>query len=225
MSEPTTSGTRPAGASGGDSRKAFLVLGGLTLLVASALGGYAWLHAGQETTDNAQVEADVVAVTSRIAGVIATVDVHDNQTVTKGTVLLTLDDADISARLAQARAERETATAQAAGARAQAQVVEATARGGLQGAEAQVAAAAAHLDVDVGRAAGIGHREDRAEAPGPGEPREEAAVALEAPVAPLGAVVAVVAVVEVVEVVEGRMSEEQVLLTVMLLPIKVWYSH
>lgn len=143
MSEPTTSGPRPAGAAGSDSRKAFLVLGGLTLLVAASLGGYAWLHAGQEATDNAQIEADVVAVTSRIPGVIATVAVHDNQVVTKGTVLLTLDDADISARLAQVRAELETARAQASGARAQATVVEATARGGLQGAEAQVAAASA----------------------------------------------------------------------------------
>jgi len=143
MSEPTTSGPRPAGAGGGDSRKAFLVLGGLTLLVGASLGGYAWLHAGQEATDNAQVESDVVAVTSRIPGVIATVAVHDNQVVTKGTVLLTLDDADISARLAQVRAELETARAQASGARAQATVVEATARGGLQGAEAQVAAARA----------------------------------------------------------------------------------
>ena len=133
MSEPTTSGPRPAGAGGGDSRKAFLVLGGLTLLVGASLGGYAWLHAGQEATDNAQIEADVVAVTSRIPGVIATVAVHDNQVVTKGTVLLTLDDADISARLAQVRAELETARAQAAGARAQAAVVEATARGGLAG--------------------------------------------------------------------------------------------
>ena len=122
MSEPTTSGPRPAGAGGGDSRKAFLVLGGLTLLVGASLGGYAWLHAGQEATDNAQVEADVVAVTSRIPGVIATVAVHDNQVVTKGTVLLTLDDADISARLAQVRAELETARAQASGARAQATV-------------------------------------------------------------------------------------------------------
>lgn len=143
MSEPTTSRPRPAGAGGGDSRKAFLVLGGLTLIVGASLGGYAWLHAGQEATDNAQIEADVVAVTSRIPGVIATVAVHDNQVVTKGTVLLTLDDADISARLAQVRAELETARAHAAGARAQAAVVEATARGGLQGAEAQVAAARA----------------------------------------------------------------------------------
>lgn len=120
------------------SRSAFLVLGGLTLLVLGSLGGYAWYTAGSEGTDDALIEADVVAVTARVAGLVARVQVKDNQIVKKGDVLLELDDADLKMRVAQAEADVLTARAQAEGAHAQARVVAASARGGLQSAEAQV---------------------------------------------------------------------------------------
>jgi membrane fusion protein, multidrug efflux system len=128
--ERTTS--RPRG------KRAFIVLGALALVVLGGIGVYAFFTAGQESTDDAVVDADVVMVTARVGGVIATLVVHDNQMVKKGDPLLTLDDADFVARLAQARAELQTATAQAAGAHAQEQVVQATARGSLRGAQAQV---------------------------------------------------------------------------------------
>ncbi len=118
-------------------KRAFIALGGLAVIVLGAIGAYALLTAGRESTDDAVVDADVVLVTARVGGVVATRVVHDNQSVKKGEPLLTLDDADFVARLAQARAELQTASAQAAGAHAQEQVVQATARGGLSGARAQ----------------------------------------------------------------------------------------
>ena len=123
-------------------RRAFVVLGALLLVVTGGIGVYSFSTANRETTDDAVVEAEVVAVTSRVPGVVAEVLVHDNQLVKKGDPILRLDSADFSARVAQARAELQTAQAQAAGAHAQTQVVTATARGGLQGAQAQVASAA-----------------------------------------------------------------------------------
>ena len=119
-------------------KKAFIVLGIVLLVVLGGIGVYAWVVAGQEETDDAVIEADVIAVTARVGGVVARVAVHDNQRVKKGDVILQLDDADLSAKLAQARAELLTAEAQVSGARAQEQVVAANAAGGLRGAEAQV---------------------------------------------------------------------------------------
>ena len=58
------------------------------------------------------VEADVVAVTARVSGLVAELMVHDNQAVKKGDAILRLDDADLQTRLAQARAELQTAQAQ-----------------------------------------------------------------------------------------------------------------
>ncbi len=123
-------------------RRAFAVLGVLLLVVVGGVGVYTYSTANRETTDDAVVEAEVVAVTSRVPGVVADVLVRDNQLVKKGDPVLRLDSADFSARVAQARAELQTAQAQAAGAHAQTQVVAATARGGLQGAQAQVTSAA-----------------------------------------------------------------------------------
>lgn len=123
-------------------RQAFVVLIALTLIVLGGLGAYAWYTSGQEATDDALVEADVVAVTSRANGLVTRLHVSDNQVVRKGDLLAELDSADFTTRVAQARADLQTAKAQAEGAHAQARVVEASARGGLQSAQAQMSSSA-----------------------------------------------------------------------------------
>jgi len=138
--------------------RAFLVLGAIALAVVTSIVGYAAFNAGKESTDDATIEADVVAVTSRVAGVVAKVLVHDNQEVAKGDPLLELDQADFLARVQQATADLDTARAQAAGADAQVKVVEASATGGLTSARAGVAATSsavesADSDIAAARAA------------------------------------------------------------------------
>jgi membrane fusion protein (multidrug efflux system) len=110
------------------------------VLVVGGIGVYSFVTSNKEGTDDAVVDADVVAVTGRVPGLVSQVLVHDNQMVKKGDPVLQLDAADFMARAEQARAELQTAQAQAAGAHAQATVVAATARGGLQSAEAGVSA-------------------------------------------------------------------------------------
>jgi membrane fusion protein (multidrug efflux system) len=139
-------------------RRAFAVLGLLLLVVLGGIGLYSRLTSGREGTDDAVVEADVVAVTARVGGLVSQVMVQDNQMVKKGDTVLQLDDADLLARLAQARAELQTAQAQAEGAQAQESVVAATARGGLQSAQAGLSASAsavqtADAQIAVARAA------------------------------------------------------------------------
>jgi membrane fusion protein, multidrug efflux system len=81
-----------------------------TALLASATAGgywgYGYWTTGQylESTDDAYLKADYTTVAPKIAGYIAAVLVHDNQTVEAGQVLARIDDRDFRAALAQADA-------------------------------------------------------------------------------------------------------------------------
>jgi membrane fusion protein (multidrug efflux system) len=129
----------------GRKRKPFLVLGGIAAAVVLGLGAYSWITSGKESTDDAQVEADVVPIASRVPGMVKRIPVAENQRVKKGDLLVELDDADILAREQQAEAELETAQAQAAAADAQAAVAAAGARGGFSTAQAQVTGSSAGM--------------------------------------------------------------------------------
>jgi membrane fusion protein, multidrug efflux system len=88
-------------------------------LAAAVVGARAYLSRGDESTDDAQVEADVVALAARVGGPIAEVLVPDNAAVKEGQPILRIDDADYEVRVRQAEAELETARAQAVAAEAQ----------------------------------------------------------------------------------------------------------
>ncbi|HET6436957.1 MAG TPA: HlyD family secretion protein [Anaeromyxobacter sp.] len=139
-------------------RRPFLILAGLLLLGAVGVAVHALLVAGQEETDDAQVEGDVIPLGPRVPGQVLSVAVAENQAVRRGDLVLQIDPADYQARVAQAEAELSTARAQAEVAEAQEQVVGATATGGLASAEAAVsgssmAAANAESQVTAARAA------------------------------------------------------------------------
>ncbi|HEY2030958.1 MAG TPA: HlyD family secretion protein [Myxococcales bacterium] len=123
--------------------KRYLILGGVTALVVAGVAGYAVLTHGKESTDDAQIEADVVTLSPRVSGMVKHLAVQDNQHVKKGDLLLELDDADYAARAEQAQAELETANAQAAAADATVQVQIAGARGGFTSAQAGVSGSSA----------------------------------------------------------------------------------
>jgi membrane fusion protein (multidrug efflux system) len=125
-----------------NGKKPFLALGALVLLGSSGVGAYLWATANLVSTDDAQVEADVVPISARVSGQIRARLVADNQRVDKGTVLLRIDAADYSARAEQAEAELETANAQAAAADAQLSIAEANAKGGLRSAKASFSGSA-----------------------------------------------------------------------------------
>jgi len=57
------------------------------------------------TTDNAQVEARIALISSRVQAFVAEVRVDDDQTVKAGDTLMVLDDRDLRLRLRQAEAE------------------------------------------------------------------------------------------------------------------------
>lgn len=83
---------------------------GLAVLALAALAaGIWWALAGQyrETTEDAYVDGNVVAVTAQVGGVVTAIAADDTDYVTAGTPLVTLDDVD--ARLALDRAKAQLA--------------------------------------------------------------------------------------------------------------------
>lgn len=120
----------------------------LGVIAALSIGGYllyARLTRGSQSTDDAQVEADVVPLSARVGGLVAKVQVADNTLVKKGDVIALLDAADLQARVKQAEGELGAAKAQADSADAQAKVTEAAARGGFSTARAQVSTSQAQV--------------------------------------------------------------------------------
>jgi membrane fusion protein (multidrug efflux system) len=92
----------------------------VVIAVALVTAGW-WFTEGRyiESTDNAYVQGDITVLSPRIEGNIATILVQDNQFVRAGDPLITLDDSDWQARLAQARAAAAEADAAISTARRQ----------------------------------------------------------------------------------------------------------
>ena len=95
------------------SKRPQLIALGVLAAGGIVLGAYYLSRAGMESTDDAQVEADIVSVPTRVGGVVAKVGFSENQLLKAGDVLVELDDAQLKARLAQAEADLASAIAQA----------------------------------------------------------------------------------------------------------------
>lgn len=78
----------------------------LIILAGAAYGGVRlWNYwDSYESTDDAQIDGDIYAITSRIAGTIKAVHVEDNQAVKAGDLLVELDPAVYDVALSQAKA-------------------------------------------------------------------------------------------------------------------------
>ena len=112
-------------------------------IAAAAGGGVFWvLRHGRESTDDAQIDADVVLVPARVDGVVKKVLFVENQRVKAGDVLAEIDDSTLVARLAQAEAQLARATAQAEAADATAALAERNAVGNKSATRASLTGAA-----------------------------------------------------------------------------------
>jgi membrane fusion protein (multidrug efflux system) len=137
------------------ARRAYTILAIVAVVVAAAWGLHRWWSAGKEKTDDAQIDADVVPLASRVGGVIKAVHVTDHSQVKAGDVLFELDPQDLDVELARAEAELEAAKAQQAAADAQVSITQSSSAGGLSSANAQLtgASAAVRSADDMARAA------------------------------------------------------------------------
>jgi len=114
----------------------------VAVVVGAAVAANWWFTEGLfiQSTDNAYVQSDIAVLGPRIDGIVASVNVADNQAVKAGDVLWTLDPADRQAQLDQARAQvAEAAQAIIVAERqlAQQQAVIASADAGIAAARAE----------------------------------------------------------------------------------------
>ncbi|HTK32275.1 MAG TPA: HlyD family secretion protein [Candidatus Saccharimonadaceae bacterium] len=123
------------------------IVGALALILLGFLGWRWWVGRAYVSSDNAQVQGHVVPILPKIAGFVSDVRVVENQDVKAGDVLVTIDDRDFRARLAQADADldKEIANAGSRGNAGQTQAQLAAARAAVAQAEANVERADADL--------------------------------------------------------------------------------
>lgn len=122
-----------------------LILGGIALVVLLAGGttGYEWWTNGRflVDTDDAYVQADLSLVSSKLQGYVEDIPVKANQHVSKGEVLVRIEDGDYRIALQQAQAKLPTLERTLA--RIDAQIV--AARATVSQTEAELSAAEAAL--------------------------------------------------------------------------------
>jgi len=128
------------------------------VVVVLGVGAWLWLTAGQESTDDAQVEAHVTPIAARVGGTILAVPAPDNQQVEAGALLAQIDPRDYEIALAHVEAELANAQAELAVAQANVPITSATAtsnvsnaHGGLAQAEAGIAEAEQGLEAAKAR--------------------------------------------------------------------------
>ena len=130
----------------------WILLGVAAVLI---IGGVAfWLYySARESTDDAQIEGDIVPISARVGGTVAKVLVDDNQYVEAGTTLVELDPTDYNVALQRTEAELADARANATAARTGVPLASTTSSSQLDIAKANRAAAQKQVDVANARLA------------------------------------------------------------------------
>jgi membrane fusion protein (multidrug efflux system) len=137
--------------------KAFTIF--FIVLLAAAIGGTLyWLHVSKyETTDDAQVDAHLNAISSRVEGTVAHVYVDDNQVVKAGDALVDLDPRDFEIAVEQAEAQLAQARTMVVAQQPNVPITQVQNVTNISGSEAdlanaQAALATAERDVETARA-------------------------------------------------------------------------
>src|SRR5580704_1345160 len=124
-----------------------LMAAGIVFLIAGNWNTWASDRAAQET-DDAYVRADLTPLSTKVAGLVATVAVSDYKTVKAGDLLVQLRDDDFSAQVQQAEAAVTSGEDSLINNQRQKDLQDARivqAQDGIQSAEADVAAAEAGI--------------------------------------------------------------------------------
>src|SRR5579863_411847 len=142
-------GTRPR------RRRPWRILALIVVLIALGVGGYQlWKYLGTyESTDDAQIDGHVDAISARISGHVSEVLVEDAQVVNGGNILVKIDPRDYEVAVEQAEANLADAEASMRSSRTDVPIVSTntasnleTARASRVNADAGVAAAQRQLD-------------------------------------------------------------------------------
>lgn len=143
--EEKPTAAEPVPANGKGRNRAFLIF---FIVLALAVTGavFWWLHSRQfESTDDAQVDAHLNPITSRVDGTIIKVYVEDNQPVKAGQSLVDLDSRDFKISLDQALAQLGQARSMVIAERPNLPITQVENITNISGGEAEVANAEAAL--------------------------------------------------------------------------------
>ncbi len=135
----------------------FRVMLGVVVLLLAGAGAWWWTSQGYESTDDAQVDAHVTQIASRVGGTVLKVSVSDNQKVEPGTVLFELDPRDYQVAVDKAKAELADAEAAAIAAQSNVPITSASTESGVSSAQSGVDQARSMIEtagkeVDAARA-------------------------------------------------------------------------
>jgi membrane fusion protein (multidrug efflux system) len=97
----------------------FIIIGIVAVLAIFFIVKRIRFSMNHETTDNAQVETNIVPVLPRVSGYVKNIAVGDYDSVTQGQLVMELDDAELQAQLSQMEADLLSAKADIDNARAQ----------------------------------------------------------------------------------------------------------
>jgi membrane fusion protein, multidrug efflux system len=134
----------------------FVLLALLVVAVVAAIPVSAY-YSARESTDDAQVDGDIVPISARITGTVVEILVRDNEAVKAGQPLVRLDPADYQVGLAQAQAALASAQANTLESGVNVPLTNINTRtlittSSSQTIEAQAAVASAQQGVDTARA-------------------------------------------------------------------------
>lgn len=125
------------------SRTKLILIFVLALL---CIGIYLFLHAGEESTDDAQIETDIYTISPKISGYVKSVNVRDNQQIKAGDLVVEIDPQDYIIRRDHAKAALEAIEASHKASAHNLDTTKISAPSNIEGATAQVNAAKATLD-------------------------------------------------------------------------------
>ncbi len=130
----------------------WLILGAVVVIV--VVGIFVWNYfAMWESTDDAQVDGHINAISARVGGYVTKVNVNDNQAVEAGAVLVEIDPKDYQVAVERAKAEFESAEASAMAAEHNVPIILANSSSQLESARADVENARAGISAAQGQAA------------------------------------------------------------------------
>jgi membrane fusion protein (multidrug efflux system) len=109
MNDDRSTGTgAPAAAKGIHRRKRIIIPLIVLIFAAAAVATYWYVNLrGRISTDDAYIDGDAITVSAKILGRIAALGADEGDAVTEGQLLVQLDDADLRAQEAQAKANLE----------------------------------------------------------------------------------------------------------------------
>ena len=114
-----------------------VLVGGIVVLL-SAAGIWWWTSQGRVSTDDAQVDAHMTQMASRVGGTVLRVAVNDNQQVEAGTVLVEIDPRDYQIAVDKAKAELADAEAAAIAAQSNVPITSTTSESGVSVAQSSL---------------------------------------------------------------------------------------